>query len=184
MSKKLNNDPPSLDEFGMNSVGLDDLASQLNQNGIDEFSNMYRCAFLILQYSPPKKEDWMDLDTSESSLPRLADIKNAPSLIKVIPLSKSNRNAYSSKITVGRARNNDVIIRSPKISKLHASFLPDSKLNYKLQDMSSLNGSVINGERIKAKKRIPLTSGDMISFWRFIFEFISLDEFISRLKGL
>ncbi len=175
-------DLKTLDEFGLNSTGLKALAEELEQNGSEKFRKTYNCAFLILQHSPPQKDEWMDLETSESSLPKLSELKNATNHIRVIPLKKSNRNAYASKITVGRARNNDVIIRSPKISKLHASFLPDSKLNYKIQDMASLNGSVLNGQRIKAKKRIALTSGDIISFWRYVFEFVSLDDFISRLE--
>ncbi len=183
MSTKTNLETTSLDEFGLNSVGLNSLAEVLGKLGVREFGRIYDCAFLILQHSPPHRDDWMDLDTSESSLPRLSDLKKTSNKIRVIPLRKSNRNAYSSRITVGRARNNDVIIRSPKISKLHASFLPDSNLNYKIQDMSSLNGTVLNGKRIKAKKRVSLSSGDIISFWRYVFEFVSHDEFVSRIHG-
>lgn len=172
-----------LDENGLNSIGLDILAQKIQKDGTERFRQHFNCAFLILQHNPPKNEDWIDLDTSESSLPKMADIMKPSKHIKVVPLLKSDRNAYSSRITVGRARNNDVIIRSQKISKLHASFLPDSTLNYELQDMSSLNGSILNGKRIKAKKRVKLQSGDIISFWRYVFEFVSLDEFIERLEG-
>jgi len=178
-----NQNQPPLDSLGLNSLGLDSLARELKELGEEAFRKRYPCAFLILQQGPTQDDDWMDLNTSESSLPRPNEIASALSTIRAIPLFKSNRNAFGSKITVGRARNNDVIVRAPKISKLHAAFYSGAHgANYKLQDMGSLNGTVVNGRRLHSKERSALNPGDVITFWRYVFEFVSLDKMLERIK--
>ena len=181
------NDPDQeqvlLDSLGLNSQRLEALVRQLTDLGEEGFRLRYPCAFLVLQHGPPRGDDWIDLNTSEASMPRPRDLVDPQLTIRTIPLLKSERNSFGSKVTVGRARNNDVIIRAPKISKLHSSFAIDSKGDYTLLDMGSLNGSVVNGERVKKKGKVKLVSGDLISFWRYVFEFISLDEMIHRLVG-
>lgn len=173
---------PALDSQGLNSVSLEALAAEFNEAGEDAFRQQYACGFLVLQHGPPRGDDWIDLNTSEASLPRPKDLGRRLSGIKAIPLVKSTRNAFGSKITVGRARNNDVIIRAPKISKLHSTFFPDGKGGYKLQDMESLNGTVINGTRLKKKQRAQLKSHDLISFWRYVFEYINLDGLVAMIQ--
>jgi hypothetical protein len=173
-----------LDSQGLNSQSLEGLARQLTDLDEEAFRQRYPCAFLAVQHGPPRGSHWIDLKTSEASkasMPRPRDLVNPQLAIRTIPLLKSERNAFGSKITVGRARNNDVIIRAPKISKLHSYFAVDPQGDYKLVDMGSLNGSVVNGVRVKKKGKVKLASGDLISFWRYGFEFISLDDMIGRL---
>lgn len=174
---------PDLDSQGLNSVPLDALATQLVDLGEEGFRHRYPCPFLVLQHGPPRGDDWIDLNTSEASMPRPKEIDDPHTGIRTIPLRKSRRNAFGAKVTVGRARNNDVIIRAPKISKLHSTFLPTGKNGFSLQDMQSLNGTVVNGDRLSKKQKVALKSGDLISFWRYVFEYVSLDDMISRLVG-
>lgn len=176
-------DGPELDDQGLNSILLTALSEEFSALGEEGFRRRYECAFLVMQHGPPSGDDWIDLNTSEASMPRPKEVGASRAGIRTIALRKSKRNSFGNKITVGRARNNDVIIRAPKISKLHSSFHPDGQGGYRLQDMGSLNGTVINGERLKKKERIELCSGDLVSFWRYVFEFISLDELIRRLTG-
>jgi hypothetical protein len=176
-------DGPALDDQGLNSIVLNTLADQLKELGAEAFARLYPCAFLVLQHGPPRGDDWIDLNTSEASMPRPKDLDRRLTDIRTIPLIKSDRNAFGSKVTVGRARNNDVIIRAPKISKLHSTFLLEGKSGYRLQDMGSLNGTVVNGNRLKKKERADLRSGDLISFWRYVFEFLSFDELVRRIQG-
>lgn len=63
-------------------------------------------------------------------------------------LAKSGRNPFSSMITIGRARNNDVLIESGLVSKLHAYVLtrPDGLFIF---DQGSTNGTKVDGVMLK-----------------------------------
>jgi pSer/pThr/pTyr-binding forkhead associated (FHA) protein len=54
------------------------------------------------------------------------------------------RDAY----TIGRHRNNDIVISDPKVSSFHAR-IDRSAEGYLLVDLKSRNGSYINGKRIE-----------------------------------
>jgi FHA domain len=60
-------------------------------------------------------------------------------------IAKTPRNPWQSKITIGRASNNDVIIRHPSVSKLHAYFEHPDGVPSSVVDVGSVNGTVING---------------------------------------
>jgi uncharacterized protein DUF4388/FHA domain-containing protein len=64
------------------------------------------------------------------------------------------RDAY----TVGRHRNNDIVISDPKVSSFHAR-LDRSPEGFVLVDLKSRNGSYINGRRIETG---PLKTGDEV----------------------
>ncbi len=170
------------DSQGLLSTKFLELARQLQEAGQETFRKNFDCAFLVLKHGPPCIGDWIELDTSsEARVPNLPKDRSPLIGVKSIPLRKSDRSASGSTITLGRARNNDVIIRAPNISKLHASFYLDGKGGYSLQDIGSLNGTVVNGERLNKSQRVRLKNGATISFWRYIFEFITLDELIDRI---
>ncbi|MFH1918888.1 MAG: FHA domain-containing protein [Planctomycetota bacterium] len=174
---------PEFDKQGLNSVPPRRLTRELEEVGEETFRQRYPCAFLVLALDPGPAGHDLDLKTTESSLSKF-EASAIPSIgARVSPLLKSDRNGYKSKIMVGRARNNDVIIRASKISKLHASFSLDGKGGYSLQDMGSMNGTMVNGERLVGMKRTAVSSGDWISFWRYLFEFVGLDEMLKRLSA-
>ncbi len=162
---------------------MEHLAGELREAGEDAFRKRYACAFLVLKHGPPKMDDSIDLFTEKAYLPLSGGQISPLTGIKAVPLVKSDRNAFGSKITVGRSRNNDVVIRAGLVSKLHAAFHPDGRDRCGLQDMGSLNGTVVNGKRLAKKEQARLENGDTISFWRFVFEFVTLDEMIARLRG-
>ena len=174
---------PSLDNQGLNSIKMDQLASELREAGESAFRKRYACAFLVLKYGPHIMDDDIDLFTQKVSLPQLSGQISPLTGVKAMPLIKSDRNAFGSKISVGRVRNNDIVIRSAPVSKLHAAFHPEGKGGYKLQDMGSLNGTLVNGRRLAKKESVRLENGALISFWRYMFEFVTLDEMIARLEG-
>jgi hypothetical protein len=60
---------------------------------------------------------------------------------------------HSDRIAVGRARNNDVVLRDDSISKFHAWFESDDQGGLYLADARSKNGTQLNGQ--------PLTGADM-----------------------
>lgn len=157
------------------------MARELARIGEGPWRAKYRCAFLVLMQGPPKSsEDWIDLKTGEASSPDLLSLKKL-SHQRALPLVNSDRNAFDSKIMVGRARNNDIILRAPKVSKLHAVFIPDGKGDYRLSDMESRNGTILNGRRLKRKEQAKLQTGDIVLFWRFMFMFVDQEAMLRRL---
>jgi pSer/pThr/pTyr-binding forkhead associated (FHA) protein len=64
------------------------------------------------------------------------------------------RDAY----TIGRHRNNDIVISDPKVSSFHAR-IDRSAEGFVLVDLKSRNGSYINGKRMETGL---LTTGDEV----------------------
>jgi hypothetical protein len=91
----------------------------------------------------------------------------APS-IEVIEVVKAPGNPYPERISVGRARNCDVVLRDASISKLHAHFrVVDGDLfRLELVDHGSYNGTRIGGLRIRPQTPTPVQVGDSIAFGR------------------
>lgn len=160
-----------------------DLAQELARRGEDGFRKKYPHPFLVLRYSPPDDPEEVELQTVETQLSDFNRQDSRKPVMKVVPLIKSNRNAFKSKITLGRARNNDVILRAGKVSKVHAAFVAGAE-RWQLLDMGSVNGTVVNGERLDKNRPVDLQSGDILSFWRYVFEYHDLDSFVAILRRL
>ncbi len=92
------------------------------------------------------------------SLPR----PSAP--LAVYALVKADGNPYPDRISVGRARNCDIVLRAPSVSKLHAHFQVRRGGAYDLVDLGSHNGSRVNGVRIAPQMPEPVASGDVVQF--------------------
>lgn len=163
------------------TLSVDFLVEQLQKRGEDGFRRKYPHSFLVLRFSPPDDSEEVDLQTVETQLSDFDHEEKRKPIVKVVALEKSDRNAFKTKITVGRAKNNDVIIRAAKVSKIHAAFLV-GKDEWQLMDMGSVNGTVVNGGRLEKNQSVKLGSGDMISFWRYVFEYHDLDSFITILN--
>lgn len=79
----------------------------------------------------------------------------------VVPIEKRNASDHSyTVVTVGRARNNDIVLRHPSVSKTHAMFLIDQIGALGLEDAASKNKTYVNGEIIT--KRVNVETGDSI----------------------
>ena len=62
--------------------------------------------------------------------------------------------------TIGRLRNNDIVLHERRISRRHCVLLVHADGSCELHDMASRNGTFVNGQRIW--QPVPLTSGDWI----------------------
>lgn len=78
-------------------------------------------------------------------------------------LKKSERNPFGALITVGRARNNDVVIEHPTVSKLHVIFTRVSG-GWQVSDEGSSNGTFLNGVKLTAREKRPVSDGDSLRF--------------------
>ncbi|HEY7955936.1 MAG TPA: FHA domain-containing protein [Polyangia bacterium] len=85
----------------------------------------------------------------------------------ILEIGKAPGNPYPDRISVGRARNCDVVLRDPSVSKLHAHFLPrrnDNSGAFDLVDLDSQNGTWINDVTVPSGAPSPVHSGDNLVF--------------------
>ena len=71
---------------------------------------------------------------------------------------------FSERVTLGRARNSDVVLRHESVSKFHAWFARDEQNAYFVADASSRNGTWRNGVVLSGAETARLASGDLLRF--------------------
>jgi hypothetical protein len=165
----------------METYAIRDLLAELKNLGEKSFRRHFNHPFLLVDFCPPPEYEWVDPKTMESGQTEVDEDIEPGDVFRAIAVRKTDRNAYESRVTMGRTRNNDIVVRDAKISKLHAMFIED-KSGYRLTDMGSANGTVVNGERLKKKQSVKLKSGDKIVLWRYMFTFLDLDSFLGFLR--
>jgi len=70
----------------------------------------------------------------------------------------------SGGLTIGRSKDNQIIVNSVNISKKHCKLkYSDQEILY-VTDLQSTNGTYINGKRIAAGAQVPLNDGDSLTF--------------------
>jgi hypothetical protein len=104
-----------------------------------------------------------DLTMNMSEAMPFSDGASAPAGA-VLPVVKSRRNQQDERITVGRSRQNDLILLSPQVSKQHADLLPNADGSFDLRDRGSSNGTFFHGRRLVGDERVRLTPGDALRF--------------------
>jgi pSer/pThr/pTyr-binding forkhead associated (FHA) protein len=62
-------------------------------------------------------------------------------------------------VTIGRGKDNDLVVQDPRVSRQHARLIWDGS-HYVIQDLSSLNGTRVDGLPLSAPQR--LRNGDQI----------------------
>jgi hypothetical protein len=83
----------------------------------------------------------------------------------VVPLRKRSDVAkpFEERISVGRARNNDVVLRHATVSKFHAWFECDDDDEYYLNDARSTNPTRVN-TTVVSSEPVQVHPGDEVSF--------------------
>ncbi|MDC1203718.1 FHA domain-containing protein [Crocinitomicaceae bacterium] len=83
-----------------------------------------------------------------------------------------------SVITIGRAAECDLRINHPTISRLHATIEKRSNGKYVITDKGSMNGTFVNGHRVKGKAQV--SEKDLIFIGRFKISFRGIAQDISK----
>jgi hypothetical protein len=84
----------------------------------------------------------------------------------VVPLRK-RANAdmiYVDRISVGRARNKDIVLRDATVSKFHGWFQLNQAREFCFADAGSKNRTRVNGDLLEPRALAQLKPGDMIKF--------------------
>lgn len=84
-------------------------------------------------------------------------------------------------IAVGRDAENDVVIPEYSISGKHCIFAYELR-TLAIEDIGSLNGTMVGDIRIAPSTRVRLTSGDMITLGRYQFSFFTAQGFLDYLR--
>jgi hypothetical protein len=71
---------------------------------------------------------------------------------------------FMGRISIGRARNKDIVLRHSSVSKFHAWFEVDESENLHVSDGGSTNLTHVNGQPIEARARIAVEPGDFLRF--------------------
>ena len=92
---------------------------------------------------------------------------------------RPGRNAFSHMVTIGRASNNDIEIKSPGISKFHAfvNVLPSPTGELMLTDAGTTNGTVVGNEKLKPRTPTVLRCGVDVEFATVRAKFLDAESF-------
>jgi hypothetical protein len=84
----------------------------------------------------------------------------------VVPLRKRTGGdaLYMDRISVGRARNKDIVLRHQSVSKFHCWFEVDDVGAFYVTDAGSKNATKVNTKTLKARERTHVEPGDVIRF--------------------
>jgi len=104
-------------------------------------------------------------------------------------VEKSERNSWNRHISLGRATNNDIVIRHDSVSKLHAHFsttplIPEDPSGYLLTDVGSSNGTKVNGAPLADDTSAPIRNKDRVVFGQITGQFLDASTLHSELNAL
>jgi hypothetical protein len=101
-------------------------------------------------------------------------------LLRLYPVRHTGRSPFPRIVTVGRTKNNDIVLADVGISKFHAFFKEEGG-QFFLADGESRNGTFVEGERAfptKQGKPTALTSGLRVKFGALEFRFVDAHELV------
>jgi len=132
---------------------VEEFARQIDKMGQDEFEKKFEHPFLIA--GGLNEDDSLSFETSGDSEWEEAMVEY------IYPLKKDDSRVFTF-ITVGRSRNNHIVIRSKVVSKLHL-VIHREKEGYTVMDSGSRNGSSLNDRPLVPQQPQALKTGDVIT---------------------
>ncbi len=155
-------------------MDAEEISAQAHRLGRDGFIARNPHLFLVLRAnlaSAPLPFATASVHLSASDRQQLVSGKSEATkrcALEIVPVIKAENNPYLYRISVGRARNCDVVLRDESVSKLHAHFLADEqaggRIHWSLVDLRSGNGTRVNGKRLNADQPQPVVSDDVLQF--------------------
>jgi hypothetical protein len=144
----------------MNVDELADLARKLSRPA---FAAMFPHLFFVFRNddgtSLPPPSFHTELASPEDSAPRAL-----AGDMSFVPVAKSKASPYSDRISIGRARNCDVVLRHASVSKLHAHVRHAEDGTWILTDKDSQNGTEVNGAKLAPGESVAIANGYVVVF--------------------
>jgi hypothetical protein len=112
-------------------------------------------------------------------LPPTPDLQRAEAAM----LAKDQRNPYSDRIYIGRASNNDIVVRQRSISKAHAYFRREAPGAWTVVDCGSHNQTVIDGAALPPNQPRPVSDGMGIYFGNYLAFFVDASRFYGLVQA-
>ncbi len=159
---------------------LAEFVSRAHGLSLEEFRSRFPHPFLLLESSTalsvpdtgfrtsdgllgPVSEPTPEPGPSPSSPVGLAN--EGPLRDRILAISKGRGSPFPGMITLGRAGNNDIVLKFTTISKFHAYFTKDVATGRTaLTDAGSTNGTFVNKRPIGNGQRVDLSDGDTVNF--------------------
>lgn len=155
----------------------------------DAFVQKHRGLYLLATL--PSENDDLDFHTAVVHDPTAQAEEmlsgNAEELLannRLYLIAKTPRNPWQSKITIGRASNNDVIVRHPSVSKLHAYFEHPDGIPRTLVDVGSANGTVVNGHPALPDVPMEVASGTLLQVGDVECELLDAEQLHETIRAL
>ncbi|MBI3179389.1 MAG: FHA domain-containing protein [Deltaproteobacteria bacterium] len=148
----------------------------------DQFIAAENHPFLLCERSPDSESDGWTFKTNSISSAAVRVSKEvaaegfrlSPRVASsdVFAVVKGVDNPWPERISVGRARNNDIVLADSSVSKLHAHFRLAEDGGYGVADAGSRNGTLVNSRRLGVSEAALLKSGDTVVFGRVSVTFL------------
>jgi hypothetical protein len=140
----------------------------------DAFARRHGYPFVIHHVAPAKDDaQWtfktQTLSSTNVSVAQLVareGLKLSPELARynAYRVIKAATNPWPDTVSVGRARNNDIVLTDTSVSKLHAHFTQNGRGENFLLDAGSRNGTKVNDRTLDTSERVKLDYGDVLMF--------------------
>lgn len=115
-----------------------------------------------------------ELQESQRSMPKddpagvgVAELRRRLSQARHFAVTLEKRvhdGSYQDRVSVGRARNKDVVLRHPSVSKFHAWFERDAQGDWCVADAGSKNGTRANAADVATRELAKVKPGDVLRF--------------------
>ena len=77
---------------------------------------------------------------------------------------------------IGRAKTSDVYMEYPTLSRSHAAIIRDDKGNWRVYDVESKTGVIVNDEKTEGARGAPLCNGDVLELGGVRLVFVAIDK--------
>ncbi len=160
------------------------------------FGRVYAGTYLLCTFpeDPDNRYSFTTGVISPEDLLRASQGKEKRSLKHLLlrKIEKSDRNTWKRHISVGRAPNNDVVIRHHSVSKLHAHIRhatyqgsqPDAPTPLLLEDVGSANGTLIGSQELDEGVAVIIQDRAQVTFGEVVCEVLEASSLFIALKGL
>ena len=99
-----------------------------------------------------------------------------------IPIRKRPGNPHPDRMSIGRARSCDLVVRYGFVSKLHAHLMHGED-GFVLRDLGSANGTKVAGRPLAPMQSMPIQPGDLVSLGQVEVEIVDAMSFQTLLAA-